>query len=67
MPRDVFIGDVYFPTLLLAALAALLVASLVMRLLRQQNLIQHFANPPLVFMALSVVFAVIFGSTLFPT
>ncbi len=67
MPHDFFIGDVYVPPLLVAAMAALLLASPTTRFMRKHGVMDWFANPPLVFMSLVVLYTVILGSTLFPT
>ena len=67
MPHDLYFGDVYIPPLLAAGALALLAASYTSRLMQKYEVMAHFANPPLVFMALSVIYTVIFGSTLFPT
>ncbi len=67
MPHDLFFGDVYIPPLLAAAILSLIAASLTTRFMTSRGIMVHFANPPLVFMALSIIFTVLFGSTLFPT
>ena len=67
MPHDLYLGDVYFPPLLVAAALGLIAASLTSRLMTNRGWMAGFANPPLVFIALSVIYTLIFGSTLFPT
>jgi hypothetical protein len=67
VPHDIFIGDVYIPPLLAAAVMSLIVASLITRTMTARGVMSYFANPPLVFMSLAVMLTVIFGSTLFPT
>ena len=66
MPHDIFIGDVYFPPLLVAAVLSLVGASLATRIMHARGLMAHFANPPLVFFSLVVLFTVILSFTLFP-
>lgn len=67
MPHDLFFGDVYIPPLLAAAILALIAASFTSRLMTARGMMAHFANPPLVFLSLAVIFTVIFGSTVFRT
>lgn len=67
MPHDLFIGDVYLPPLLAAAIVALVAATYTVKFMHRRELMTHFANPPLVFIALAVTYTVILGSTLFPT
>ena len=67
MPHDLFIGDVYIPPLLAAAILALIAASYGTRFMREKDLMQHFANPPLVFISLTVIFTVAFSSSIFPS
>ncbi len=67
MPHDLYLGDVYFPPLLVAGVVGLLVASLTSHLLHRLGWMTHFANPPLVFFSFTVIYTVLFGSTLFPS
>jgi hypothetical protein len=67
MPHDLYFGDVYFPPLLAAAALGLIAASYTSRLMHKHGVMVRFANPPLVFIAFSVIYTVIFGSTIFPT
>ena len=67
MPHDIFIGDVYIPPLLVAAVLALVTASLTNRVMVSRGLMAHFANPPLVYISLVVIFTVLFSSTLLRT
>lgn len=67
MPNDVVIADVYLPPLFVAVVLALMASSLTVRLMNQQRFIASFANPPLVFVSMVVIYTIILGSTIFPT
>ena len=67
MPHDLALGDIYLPPLLAAAVLGLLGASLTARLMTARGLLAHFANPPLVFLSITVIYTVIIASTLFPS
>ncbi len=67
MPNDLVIADVYIPPLLAAAVLALIASSLTTRFMNRRRLTAHFANPPLVFVSMVVIYTVIFGSTIFST
>lgn len=65
-PTEVAIGGVYMPPLLVATLLGTLPAVLVARLLNRYRLSRFFFYPPLVFVALTVIFTVVVGTTLMP-
>lgn len=66
IPSEVAIGGVYFPPLLLAAIVGALGAVLTANLLNRFRLSRFFAYPPLVFLALSVIYTVLIGLSLIP-
>jgi hypothetical protein len=66
MPLDLVIGDVLIPPLLAAAILGLIASSLTTRLMEARGYTVHFANMPLVFLSLVVIYTLIFTSTLFP-
>jgi hypothetical protein len=66
MPHDIYIGDVYLPPLLVAAVVAMIVAAYCTHQMRERDVMQHFANPPLVYLSLTTIITVILSSTLFP-
>ena len=59
IPSEFAIGGVYFPPLLIAAIAGLLLASLTTRLLNRFRLSRYFFYPPLVLLALVVIYTVL--------
>ncbi len=66
VPSEFSISGIYFPPLLLAAIMGLVAAVATRKWLGGTELAKAFANPPLVFFALTTIYTVIFGSTLFP-
>jgi hypothetical protein len=66
IPTEFAIGGVYMPPLLIAAILGTLLAVLTARLLNRTRLSRYFFYPPLVFVALTVIFTVLVGAVLIP-
>jgi hypothetical protein len=66
IPSEVAIGGVYFPPLLLAGILGAVGAVLTAMLLNRFRLSRFFAYPPLVFLALSVIYTVLIGLSFIP-
>ncbi len=61
-PREFFIGGVYLPPLLVAALMGVIAASLTVSQLNKYRLSRYFFYPPLVYVAIAVIYTGIFGT-----
>jgi hypothetical protein len=66
MPHEFSIGGVYFPPLLIAAILGVLAAALTAMLLNRYRLSRYFFYPPLVFVALAVIYTVLIGTLIIP-
>jgi hypothetical protein len=66
IPSELAIGEVYFPPLLIAAMLGFFLAWLTARALNRYRLSRLFAYPPLVLLALAVIYTVILGTLVFP-
>ena len=62
IPHEFSIGEVYMPPLLVAAFLGLIAAMLTARLLNRYRLTRYFFYPPLVFIALTIIYAVLIGT-----
>jgi hypothetical protein len=62
IPSEFAIGGVYMPPLLIASILATLLAVLTAWLLNRYRLSRYFFYPPLVFVALTIIYAVIIGT-----
>jgi hypothetical protein len=60
-PQEFAIGGVYLPPLLVAALFGVLAAIVTANLLNRYRLSRYFFYPPLVFMALMVIYTLLIG------
>jgi hypothetical protein len=67
IPSELAIGDVYFPPLLIAAMLGFLMAWLTAEMLNRYRLSRFFFYPPLVLLALAVIYAVILGTLVIPS
>lgn len=67
IPSEFAIGDVYFPPMLIAALLGLVLAWLTARLLNRFRLSRFFFYPPLVLLALVVIYTVLVGTFVIPS
>lgn len=66
IPHEFTIGEVYFPPLLIAGLLGVAAAALTALALNRYRLSRFFFYPPLVFMALAVIYAGLIGMFLIP-
>jgi len=66
MPKEFVIGGVYFPPLLIAGILGVLAAALTAMLLNRYRLSRFLYNPPLVFLALTVIYTGLIGTFLIP-
>jgi hypothetical protein len=62
VPSEFAIGGVYMPPMLIAAILGMLLAVLTGRMLNRYRLSRYFYYPPLVFLALTVIFTVTVGT-----
>jgi hypothetical protein len=61
-PQEFTIGDVYLPPMLVAAFLGLMATLITTRLLNRHRLSRYFANPPLAFVSMLVVYTVLIGT-----
>ena len=66
IPHEFFIGEVYFPPMLIAGLLGFFAAWLSAHFLNRFRLSRFFAYPPLVLLSLAVIYAILFGTFLIP-
>ena len=66
IPSDFVVGDIYFAPLFIAALLGCCAAWLTARLLNRFRLSRFFAYPPLVLLALAVIYTVAVGTFIIP-
>lgn len=64
IPKEFTIGGVYFPPLLIASMLGVLAAGLTAMLLNRYRLSRYFFYPPLVFVALAVIYTWLIGTFL---
>ncbi len=62
MPHEFAIGGVYMPPLLIAAILGTIAAVVTARLLNRYRLSRYFFYPPLVFVALAIIYTVFIGT-----
>jgi hypothetical protein len=65
-PHELYVGEVFFPPMLLNAALGLAAAWLTARLLNRFRLSRYFYHPPLVFIALAVIYTGLFSTFLLP-
>ncbi|MEE4161634.1 MAG: DUF1656 domain-containing protein [Woeseiaceae bacterium] len=66
IPVEVSIYGIYFLPLMVAGAVGLVLARLTGSLLNRLRLARWFAHPPLVFVALSVIYTVLLSTFVFP-
>ena len=67
VPKEFTIGEVYLPPLLIAGILGLAAAVVTAMLLNRFRLSRYFFYPPLVFLALAVIYTVLIGTFIIPT
>ena len=60
-PHEISLGGVYMPPLLVAAFFGVIAALVTARLLNRYRLSRYFFYPPLVFLALMVIYTLLLG------
>ena len=65
-PHGLYVGEVFFPPLLLDAALGLAAALLTARLLNRFRVSRYFYHPPLVLIALAVIYTGLFSIFLLP-
>ena len=66
LPSEFAIGGVYFPPLLIAGILGVVAALLTAMLLNRYRLSRFFYYPPLVFLALAVIYTGLLGTFVIP-
>jgi hypothetical protein len=62
IPHEFAIGGIYMPPLLVAAFLGLITAFVTAHLLNRYRLTRYFFYPPLVFVALTIIYTVAIGT-----
>jgi len=62
MPHEIAIGGVYLPPMLIAAMLGVALAVLTGHLLNRKHWAQYFFYPPLVMLAMMVLYTVLIGT-----
>jgi hypothetical protein len=66
IPSEFAIGGVYFPPLLIASVIGVALASLTALFLNRYRLSRFFWHPPLMFLALAVIYSGLIGTFVIP-
>jgi hypothetical protein len=67
IPSEFTVGEVYFPPLLIAGLLGIVIAAVTAMLLNRFRLSRYFFYPPLVLLALAVIYTVLLGTFVIPS
>ena len=66
IPHEFAVGEVFMPPLLIASLFGAIAAVITIRLLNRYRLAKYFFYPPLVFLALMVIYTGLIGTFFIP-
>ena len=64
VPAEIAIGDIYLPPMLVAALLGMIAVMVTVRALDRYRLSQYFFYPPVVLIALTVIYTLLIGTLL---
>ena len=62
IPHEFTIGGVFMPPLLIATLLGIMTTVVTVKLLNRYRLSRYFFYPPLVFLALTLIYTIIIGT-----
>lgn len=62
VPHEVAIGGIFMPPLLIASTFGLIASLMTTRVLNRLRMSKYFFYPPLLFMALAVIYTVLIGT-----
>lgn len=65
-PHEIHIGEVLIPPLLVAGILGIIAASITTKLLNKFQLSKHLFYPPLVAVALMIIYTMLFGWFIIP-
>jgi type II secretory pathway component PulF len=66
LPHEFAIGGVYLPPLLVAGVLAVIATVLTTRLLNRYRMSRYVFYPPLVLLALAIIYTVVLGTFIIP-
>ncbi|PLW98191.1 MAG: DUF1656 domain-containing protein [Marinilabiliales bacterium] len=66
IPHEIYIGEVFIPPMLVAGILGVITASITAKIFNKYHLSKHFFYPPLVVVALMVVYTIVFGWLIIP-
>jgi hypothetical protein len=64
IPHEIALGEIFMPPLLVACTLAVVATVLTVRLLNRYHLSRYLYYPPLVFVALTVIYTVVIGTVI---
>ena len=66
IPHEIALGEVFMPPLLVAGTLAVIATMVTVHLLNRYRLSRYFFYPPLVFVALAIIYTVLIGTLIIP-
>jgi hypothetical protein len=66
IPKEIAMGDIYLPPLLVAGFVAIMFTALTVRLLNKLRWHKYVASQPLVELSIAVIYTVLLGTFVFP-
>jgi hypothetical protein len=64
IPHEIALGEIFMPPLLVAGTLAVVATVMTVHLLNRYQLSRYFYYPPLVFVALTVIYTVVIGTVI---
>ncbi|WP_423809362.1 DUF1656 domain-containing protein [Photobacterium carnosum] len=67
VPKEIAIGEIYFPPLLISGFIAIICTSLTVRLFNTVKWYRYVSNSPLVELSIAVIYTVLISTFIFPS
>ncbi|HIF9077937.1 DUF1656 domain-containing protein [Photobacterium damselae] len=67
IPKEIAIGEIYFPPLLISGFIAVICTSITVRIFNTIKWYKYVSNPPLVELSIAIIYIVLISTFIFPS
>ncbi|HIF9108433.1 TPA: DUF1656 domain-containing protein [Photobacterium damselae] len=67
IPKEIAIGEIYFPPLLISGFVAIICTSITVRIFNTIKWYKYVSSPPLVELSIAIIYTVLISTFIFPS
>ncbi|HIF9195198.1 TPA: DUF1656 domain-containing protein [Photobacterium damselae] len=67
IPKEIAIGEIYFPPLLISGFVAIICTSITVRIFNTFKWYKYVSSPPLVELSIAIIYTVLISTFIFPS